>query len=113
MAENVKKSTAGPRKPRTTKAKAEEPVVANAQEPVTANGATAETPGTTKPRAEQPTAVNGNGPKAAAPGTARRTVTHEEIRALAHKYWAERGYTHGNHEQDWLRAERELRGKAS
>jgi hypothetical protein len=34
--------------------------------------------------------------------------THEQIAVLAHRFWAERGYTHGAHEQDWLRAEREL-----
>jgi hypothetical protein len=37
----------------------------------------------------------------------------EEIARLAHKYWAERGFQHGAAEQDWLRAERELIGKAS
>jgi hypothetical protein len=34
--------------------------------------------------------------------------THEQIAELAHKYFAERGWRHGHHEQDWLRAEREL-----
>jgi hypothetical protein len=34
--------------------------------------------------------------------------THEQIAALAQKFWAERGYTDGNPEHDWLRAEREL-----
>jgi hypothetical protein len=37
----------------------------------------------------------------------------EEIARLAHKYWAERGFPHGSAEQDWLRAEQELHGKAS
>jgi hypothetical protein len=37
----------------------------------------------------------------------------EEIARLAHKYWAERGFQHGAAEQDWLRAEQELRGIAS
>ena len=37
----------------------------------------------------------------------------EEIARLAHKYWADRGFTHGHADQDWLRAERELRGMAS
>jgi Protein of unknown function (DUF2934) len=37
----------------------------------------------------------------------------EEIAALARKYWAERGWQDGYAEQDWLRAEHELRGKAS
>ena len=40
-------------------------------------------------------------------------ATHEQIAQLAHKYWAERGHQHGHAEEDWLRAERELRGKAS
>lgn len=36
-----------------------------------------------------------------------------EIEALARKYWAERGWTDGYAEQDWLRAEQDLRGMAS
>jgi Protein of unknown function (DUF2934) len=40
-------------------------------------------------------------------------VSHEEIARLAHRYWAERGHQHGHHVEDWLRAERELFGKAS
>ena len=40
------------------------------------------------------------------------TISHEQIAELAHKYWAERGYSDGGHEQDWLRAERELRDMA-
>ena len=39
-------------------------------------------------------------------------ATHEQSALLAHRYWAERGHQHGNHEQDWLRAERELRRRA-
>ena len=34
--------------------------------------------------------------------------THEQIAELARKFWAERGYTDGNAEHDWLRAEHEL-----
>ena len=34
--------------------------------------------------------------------------THDQIAALAQKFWAERGYTDGNAEHDWLRAEHEL-----
>jgi hypothetical protein len=40
-------------------------------------------------------------------------VTHEDISKLAHRFWAERGHQHGTPEQDWHRAEQELRGKAS
>lgn len=39
--------------------------------------------------------------------------SHEQIADLARKYWAERGYKDGHHEEDWFRAEQELRGKAS
>ena len=39
--------------------------------------------------------------------------SREEIERLAWKFWAERGRQHGYAEQDWLRAERELRGMAS
>ena len=40
-------------------------------------------------------------------------TTHEQIAQLAHKYWADRGQQDGHAEEDWLRAEQELRGKAS
>ena len=39
--------------------------------------------------------------------------SHEEVSQLARKYWAEGGYRDGHHEEDWYRAERELRSKAS
>lgn len=39
--------------------------------------------------------------------------SHEQIAELARKYWAERGYKDGHQEEDWLRAEQELRAKAS
>jgi hypothetical protein len=39
--------------------------------------------------------------------------SHDQVAQLAHKYWSERGCQHGHHVEDWLRAEHELRGKAS
>jgi hypothetical protein len=39
--------------------------------------------------------------------------SHEEIQNLAQKYWAQRGFQDGQAEQDWLRAEQELRQLAS
>jgi hypothetical protein len=39
--------------------------------------------------------------------------TREEIEQLARNYWVQRGYQDGYAEQDWLRAEQELRGMAS
>lgn len=47
------------------------------------------------------------------PAMTAMNVSHEEIARLAHRYWAERGHKHGHHVEDWLRAERELFGKAS
>jgi Protein of unknown function (DUF2934) len=41
------------------------------------------------------------------------TPSREEIARLAEKFWAERGRQEGYAEQDWLRAEQELRGMAS
>ncbi len=66
--------------------------------------------------------------KAKAPAKPRKTTTkkdavpaveqaampsREEIEQLAKKYWAQRGFQDGFAEQDWLRAEEELRQKAS
>jgi hypothetical protein len=42
-----------------------------------------------------------------------KPVSQEEVAALAHRFWAERGYQHGQHVADWFRAEQELRSKAS
>jgi len=38
--------------------------------------------------------------------------SEDEIAALAYTYWAGRGYQGGSPEEDWLRAEQELRAKA-
>ncbi|MGO9010059.1 MAG: DUF2934 domain-containing protein [Bryobacteraceae bacterium] len=43
----------------------------------------------------------------------RHSPTADEIAALAYTYWAGRGYQGGSPEEDWLRAEEELRAKAS
>jgi hypothetical protein len=53
------------------------------------------------------------GPKAGPRLMKPAIVPHEEIEKLAHRFWAERGYSHGQAEVDWLRAEQELRGRAS
>lgn len=48
------------------------------------------------------------------PGTPVYQPTREDIAALAHSYWVERGYQGGpaEAERDWLRAERELASAA-
>ena len=43
--------------------------------------------------------------------TEPRTVSREEIAALAHSYWLERGGEHGAHEDDWFRAEQTLKAR--
>ena len=35
--------------------------------------------------------------------------SHEDIAALAYSYWEARGFQGGSPEEDWLRAEQELR----
>ena len=40
-------------------------------------------------------------------------ISHEQVAMLAHRFWIDRGFQHGHHEEDWLRAEQELLGKAS
>jgi hypothetical protein len=42
-----------------------------------------------------------------------RAVSHEAIERLAHRFWSERGYQHGQAELDWFRAEQELRSRVS
>lgn len=70
-----------------------------------------------KPRAaksktnDEADAKPGKAPTPKTTGSAR--PTHEQIAELARKYWAQRGYTDGHHEEDWFRAEKELRAKAS
>jgi hypothetical protein len=38
-------------------------------------------------------------------------ITHEQIARLAHSYWEARGCQGGSPEEDWARAEQELRGR--
>jgi hypothetical protein len=57
------------------------------------------------PPAEQPLQ-----PLQPAATTAVCEPSPDEIAHLAYSYWAARGYAGGSPEEDWLRAERELRG---
>ena len=41
------------------------------------------------------------------------TTTYEEIAKLAYSYWEARGYQGGSAEEDWARAEQELRVNVS
>lgn len=86
MTESAKKVTT-PKKPRTTASKTVAPTGIAAK--------------TAAPK------------KSATPKVTRLAATHEQIALLAHRFWNERGRQHGRHEEDWLRAEQELLGKAS
>jgi hypothetical protein len=60
------------------------------------------------------TATDGAAPKkrkapAKTPAAVMTEPSREDIARLAEKYWAERGWPDGSPEQDWLRAEQELR----
>jgi hypothetical protein len=46
---------------------------------------------------------------AAAVATSTLEVRHEEIAKLAYSYWERRGYQDGSAEEDWFRAEAQLR----
>lgn len=66
------------------------------------------------------TSASASGPKSIASKrkpsskvTEIRSVTHDDIARLAHRFWAERGFQHGHDAEDWLRAEQALLGKAS
>ncbi len=39
-------------------------------------------------------------------------ASHEEIARLAYSYWEDRGFSSGSAEQDWYRAEEELKSRA-
>lgn len=66
--------------------------------------------GETKVKVVRAATAKGKTAKAATAGSAKVKPwpTHEEIAALAHRYYEERGLLHGFHEQDWYRAEQEL-----
>ena len=50
---------------------------------------------------------------ASAATTAASGPTLDEIAQLAYSYWEARGYQGGSSEEDWLRAEEELRAALS
>jgi hypothetical protein len=95
MTDMEKKATT-PKKPRTPVAKMTEPrmITTKMTEPKTPAAKMAE-------------------PRAARSKVTQMKASHDEIARLAHRYWTERGGQHGHDTEDWLRAERELWGKAS
>ena len=47
--------------------------------------------------------------RAPQPVAAAHAITHDDIATLAFSYWQRRGYQGGSQQEDWGRAERELR----
>ncbi len=47
------------------------------------------------------------------PAAPAQEPDREEIAALAYEFWIERGSPHGSHEEDWQRAEEQLRGNGT
>jgi len=41
------------------------------------------------------------------------SISHDQVALLAHRFWIERDRKHGHDKEDWLRAEQDLRAKAS
>ncbi|MGC2640046.1 MAG: DUF2934 domain-containing protein [Acidobacteriaceae bacterium] len=100
--EETTKSPKAPAKPRKTTAKK----AASAPKAVAAPDSThAPAKGAALAAAPAPAHTNG--------AAARASVSRAEVARLAHKFWAERGHQHGHHVEDWLRAEQELRKRAS
>ncbi len=73
----------------------------------------AETTPKTKKAAVKKNGAVANLTQMSAPQEKTKSHSHEEVAQLAHRFWAERGHRHGHHVEDWLRAEQELRGRAS
>jgi hypothetical protein len=68
-----------------------------------------ETPMTTKSSEAPNGTAKRRKPAAKKTVVAPPTPSREEIARLAEKFWAERGWPEGSPEQDWLRAEQELK----
>lgn len=51
-----------------------------------------------------------NSPSSGA-STSNGEPTREEVAALAYQLWIERGSPHGSHEEDWQKAEEQLRSQ--
>jgi len=95
------------KKPRSTKAKTAAEAKSTAKLNGTEINGAAEPKAAAKPR--KTAAKKNNLVVMAAPAA----VSQEQVAQLAHRFWFERGCQHGHHEEDWFRAEQELRGKAS
>ena len=85
----------------------EKPIVVSA-------GAAAAAPARRKPTTKRaPRAAEVNTPAVEPAVQAVAELSRETIAKLAYSYWEARGYQGGSEEEDWLRAEQELRATVS
>lgn len=109
--EEGKKPRKAPAKKATAAAGVEKKTKATAQPKVETAATKAEAAPKSKaaPKAAAKSAVAAGVPEAA---TAMTKVvgrpTHDQIAERAYSFYIERGWKHGHHEQDWIRAELEL-----
>jgi Protein of unknown function (DUF2934) len=66
-----------------------------------------------KPAAKKTVASAKASVNPASHSTNGNSISHDQVAMLANRFWNERGRTHGHHEEDWFRAEQELRSRAS
>jgi hypothetical protein len=82
-------------------------------EPVVSSGAAAARAKSTVTRKHRNSGVTERPENALAPSSAAAATapdpTFDDIAQLAYSYWEARGYQAGSSEEDWLRAEQELR----
>jgi hypothetical protein len=91
----------------------------NSSEPVVSTGAAPARKKTAPPRAKHSLSAPVDPPAAAesSPSASLALVvsgpSYDEIAQLAYSYWVKRGCEGGSPEEDWLRAEQELRNRVS
>ena len=67
-----------------------------------------------KPAPKPKAAAKPRKPASRKPARSKRPeLSREQVALLAHRYYAERGFQHGHDEDDWFRAESELREQVS
>jgi Protein of unknown function (DUF2934) len=101
MAKSVKKPGAAPK----AAAKTPKSVAINPAENKSAEKKSAGTQSTGKNSSAKKPVASANGTSS--------SMSHDQVALLAHRFFEERGRRHGHHEEDWFRAEQELRAKAS
>ena len=69
--------------------------------------------GTAGPEPAAPEPASGTGVAETYPDGVDPVIEHEEIARLAYSYWETRGSSGGSAEEDWYRAEEELKGRAA